>query len=137
MDILTEKITNLPSKKEFEKFLDFYEKNSYTKDDIIERYILGKKLEQLGGQLVNRYKKEITEIIKEEEEVDGVRITPVISNEYDYLGDAILSKYEERIEELKESLKEMVQSVKNRQEKLIDDNKAIVSSIKKTIRVYL
>jgi hypothetical protein len=133
IEILESDLTSKEKLQWFEQQLEDDEVNA------TELVIFGKLLQKIGTLLESKGKSQVLDLVREKESISlfGTKISYVSSDQYNFLPDPILDKYEELVEQKKEELKNMQQSVKTRKEHLINENKALKTKPKEHIRIQI
>lgn len=117
----------------FNQTIESFEINS------TELLILGKLLQKIGESCEQKAKKDVEKLVRERGSLSlyGTKITLVQTDQYSFLPDAILTKYETLYEEENKKLKDLKESIKNRQQTLIEENRALKLKPKEYIRVTI
>lgn len=129
-----------PEKKHWEKTLDFNEKISYNKEELISTYFFISHMAELLNRMQSALKPMIEKLaLSEDKELlfDGNKVMIVEIEDYDYLDDAILNKYITMENEINAKVKEIKDSIKNRKEALVNSDKALKLPPKRQTRTYL
>jgi len=105
---------------------------TFSEDKSCDTFIKAKLIQKRAKEVENEAEKNIK--IKDEKiKTDAGTLFNRVSYTYDYLGDGLLSKYEKLLEEKSSELKEIKDSVKNRQKTLEQEGKAMVKDKKETL----
>lgn len=137
---ITEALTSdeLPNKEKLKKIFDFLENNSYTKDELIEIFLLGNLLKAMGKEITDSVYADIKKYARKDKEIlaKGAKLVYVESDNYEFLSDDMLDTYQTMYDKQKKELDELKQSIKNRKEQLINEDKALKLESSEQVRVY-
>lgn len=122
----------LSSKQKIQKILDFVRNFSYTDEEAVHMFAYGRFLKELGQALEDEASEESLKFLTEKEiniDVDDINISYREYWNKEYPDDKQLKKYEEMEKDLKNQLKDIKTSIKNRKKKL-EESGLVIKSLK-------